>query len=857
VIPVPFVIGQWVRGERFYGRRELLAEILDGPRDALWVLGARRIGKTSLLKQLELLSWAESPRRYFPLFWDLQGVENVAELREGFTDAVLDAEERLDELGIGVAELEALDLFASMGHLRRALRARSLQLLLLCDEVEQLIKLHERSPALLQKLRHSMLASGGVRTVLASTIRLCVLAEQRGDTSPFLHGFSPPIYIEMLSDRDARSLVRQEHLQADERPAFGDDAVETLCQYCDNHPYLLQLVAKRLLETGDLEAAVEEVAAESMVSYFFSVDFDMLARLEQDILRLAAREGSVTESAIEGTLAVAGSPLRNAVQTLTKLGLLRSDAERGLVLANHFFRRWLGDLPDTGPSPGREAATDEGARATISLPPDRSVLDGRYELRRKVGEGATGVVYAAHDRVLEARIAIKLLRREYAGNHLVLERFRQEILLSRNLGHPNILRLYHLGKFENRAYLTMQWVEGRTLAEEIAEDSPIPEERIAFVGARLASALEAAHGHNVIHRDIKPQNILVDSGGEPLVTDFGLARAIEGPGVTTAGVFLGTPSYVSPEQARLEALDGRSDVYSLGVVLVEMATGRCPFLGESAGEVLEMHRSQSPPDPRDLVAGISPDLARLILGCLEKDRELRLASAGLLRRSLEVLLPGGKPPPHSAIVGSQPEPGSLDADEAVDTAGTGIPADTGPPADTGAPEPHPSAEDLLPLVYHELRRLARGFLARERPDHTLQPTALVHEAYLRLADQSRIDWAGRTHFFAVGAKMMRRLLIDHARARGRLKRGGRVQKITLLEGLVTDGRDDLALDELLALDEALLELATLNERQAQVVEQRFFGGLTVEEVAVQLGVSKRTVETDWAAARAWLRRRLA
>ncbi len=857
--PVPFVIGQWVRDERFYGRGRLLDEALNGPRNALWVLGTRRIGKTSLLKQLELLSSTETPQRYFPLFWDLQGADDPEELRAGFIDALLDAEERLEQAGVAASELETGDLFTTMGRLRRKLRSKELKLLLLCDEVEELIKLHEKDPALLRKLRHAMLASDDVRSVLASTIRLCVLADQRGDTSPFLHGFSPPVYIKTLFDEEARALVRQDHLAAEARPRLEGEIVEKLCERCDNHPYLLQLVAKRLLETGDLDEAIEEVAADQMVSYFFSVDFDMLTETEQEILRSVARNNSAASASLQANLSIEAAPLQSALQNLRNLGFIRRDDERRVVLANYFFRRWLTDLaPGFG---GRGSLGSRGSRGnlggssstevlnrtsapTLAWPDTKSVLDGRYELRRKVGEGATGVVYEAHDRLLQARIAIKLLRKEYAGNRLVLERFRQEILLSRNLGHPNILRLYHLGEFQNRAYLTMQWVEGRTLADEISSEAPLPQERVAFVGTRLASALEAAHTHNVLHRDIKPQNVLLDRSGEPLVTDFGLARLLEGPGVTTAGVFLGTPNYVSPEQARLEPLDGRSDLYSLGVVLFEMATGRCPFRGESASEVLEMHRNQPPPDPRDFVPDLSSELAALISRCLKKHREQRIASAAELRQTLEHLLPGGRAPDHSGAAVSQIGARSLDDDDSVDS------------GDGASPRAHPSTDELLPVVYHELRRLARGFLGRERPNHTLQPTALVHEAYLRLADQSRVDWAGRTHFFAVGAKMMRRLLIDHARAHGRLKRGGDVQKVTLLEGLTPDGGNDLGLDELLSLDAALEELAAESPRQALIVEQRFFGGLTVEEVADQLGVSKRTVEAEWTAARAWLRRRL-
>jgi RNA polymerase sigma factor (TIGR02999 family) len=167
-----------------------------------------------------------------------------------------------------------------------------------------------------------------------------------------------------------------------------------------------------------------------------------------------------------------------------------------------------------------------------------------------------------------------------------------------------------------------------------------------------------------------------------------------------------------------------------------------------------------------------------------------------------------------------------------------------------------SAEKLFPHVYDELRMLARRYLSRERPGHTLQPTALVHEAYIKLVDQSKVDWQGRTHFFAVGARVMRNLLIDHARAKGRAKRGGGQRKVTLAEGLTPLGSCELDAEGLLALNEGLDRLAKLDPRQAEVVELRFFGGLTVPEVAMLLDVSPRTVEGDWAHARAWLKREL-
>lgn len=173
-----------------------------------------------------------------------------------------------------------------------------------------------------------------------------------------------------------------------------------------------------------------------------------------------------------------------------------------------------------------------------------------------------------------------------------------------------------------------------------------------------------------------------------------------------------------------------------------------------------------------------------------------------------------------------------------------------------APDPA-AAEELLPLVYDELRRLARAYLSQERPGHTLESAALVHEAYVRLVDGPQDTWRGRTHFFAVGARVMRRLLIDYARQRGRAKRGGGRQRVTLAEPVAPGLGSDLGPEDLLTLDAALERLSLVDRREAQVVELRFFAGLTVAEVANLLEVSKRTVEDDWAHARVWLERALA
>ena len=179
---------------------------------------------------------------------------------------------------------------------------------------------------------------------------------------------------------------------------------------------------------------------------------------------------------------------------------------------------------------------------------------------------------------------------------------------------------------------------------------------------------------------------------------------------------------------------------------------------------------------------------------------------------------------------------------------------TAQPASECSGESARPVDELVPLVYDELRRLAARYLRRESPGNTLQPTALVHEAFLKLAGQHRVDWQGRTHVLAIGAKAMRRILVDHAKRKHRVKRGGGMKRIQLDEAAALSPERD---EDLLAVDEALEKLAGIDERQAAIVELRFFGGMTVEEVAQSLGISKRTVESEWTMVRAWLRRELA
>jgi hypothetical protein len=339
--PVPFVVGQWVRGEDFYGRSKMVEEVLGGNRNWLWLLGTRRIGKTSMLKQLELIAATSPELGYVPVFWDLQGADRPEELHLDFAESLLDAEESLSKVGINIAEVRADNCFDSLGRLRRQLLAKDLKLLLLCDEVEELIQLNRQDPALLRKLRRAMQSREGIRSVLASSTRLWQLAEAGEDTSPFLDGFTPPLHIGTLSDEEAGELVRQLQLPASSRPSFGDAEVERIGNCCGNHPYLIQLLCRRALEHEGLDRAIEEVAADRAVNFFFSVDFELLSDAERAILLLLAERPRVSATSVVASLTDRAEGLASHLTALQNMGFVEEDDSGGLFLPNDFLRRWL------------------------------------------------------------------------------------------------------------------------------------------------------------------------------------------------------------------------------------------------------------------------------------------------------------------------------------------------------------------------------------------------------------------------------------------------------------------------------------------------------------------------------------
>ena len=272
-----------------------------------------------------------------------------------------------------------------------------------------------------------------------------------------------------------------------------------------------------------------------------------------------------------------------------------------------------------------------------------STFAGRYEIKEILGMGGMGVVYRALDRELQEPVAIKTLRPEaLTGDSVALERFKQEIRLARKIAHRNVVRTYDLGEVNGLYYLTMEFVEGTSLKQLIATRGKLPVPVTLTVGKQLCRALEVAHAEGVIHRDIKPQNMVVEPSGFLKVMDFGIARLANPPqdkakGLTKAGMTIGTPDYMSPEQLSGSELDPRSDLYSAGVVLFECLTGRVPFEAETTWSLIAKHLEEAPPDPRTLNPDVPDALAMIVLKAMGKRPADRPRSAGELHDALAAI----------------------------------------------------------------------------------------------------------------------------------------------------------------------------------------------------------------------------
>ena len=263
-----------------------------------------------------------------------------------------------------------------------------------------------------------------------------------------------------------------------------------------------------------------------------------------------------------------------------------------------------------------------------------TLFDGRYRILKRIGSGGMADVYLAEDEVLGRRVAIKILNERHARDDQFIERFRREAQSAAALSHPNVVAIYDRGEAEGTYYIAMELLDGRNLKELIVARGPAPPRIVVEYTRQILAALAYSHRHGIVHRDIKPHNIVVDRDGRVKVTDFGIARGGASQ-MTEAGSIVGTAQYLSPEQARGEPVDARSDLYSLGIVLYELLTGSVPFTGDSPVEIAMKHLSTTPPPPSEVREGVPHELDLVVMRALAKDPDERYASAEEMDADLE------------------------------------------------------------------------------------------------------------------------------------------------------------------------------------------------------------------------------
>jgi hypothetical protein len=626
----------------FFGRRRELERLYSAiaTHQCASVVGERKLGKSSLLTRLShaptLQSFGLDPALYVFVYFDLESMASAR--RDDFWMELLDTiASRLPPGDMAQALRKQIDggevRFMTIRRALRRLRDTGLEVVLMLDEFESLARNAQFDPDFYGELR-SLAGELGLVILTASKRSLYDLTYENSSTlsSPFFNIFSEmPIGLMPLDD--AREVLIA--LSGQAGPAFYAEEVEWALDLSGPHPFFTQVIGSHLFEapgSGQLRS----------VEVYETIRKRFTAEAEDHYRYIWA---SLDSSEQSGLLAL----------PRTGEALLKSLRARGLVRDIDGQPMPFGDAFAAFLERERHKVRTISGGGPATSPRDLTGKTlGAYRVLEPLGSGGMAEVYKGYHPMLDRYVAIKVLLSHLVKDSSFVERFQREAAAAARLRHHNIVQVHDFGIYEGVTYMVMEYIQGQTLKDRLTalrlKGERLPASQVLTLAKELASALDHAHANGLVHRDVKPANILLretNTGGcEAILTDFGIAKMMEGVQLTETGLSMGTPDYMSPEQAAGNAITPQTDVYALGIVVFEMLTNQLPFHADTPAAMLLKHLNTEPPSPRTIDPSVPAALDYVLFRALAKRAHDRWSSAGEFARALEqVLTPGASDEP--------------------------------------------------------------------------------------------------------------------------------------------------------------------------------------------------------------------